>query len=124
MTTLFGPTYCRKARTTRTTSEDTSMLKILFASAVLALALCGCSKKEEGEMSKFKDSAAKAVDSAQDAALHAGNAAKDAAQDAASQVKEAAGEVKDAAAKAGQKAKEGTREAVNKAADKAKEAVK
>jgi gas vesicle protein len=121
----LGPHIAIERRDYRTTSiKEPSMLRILLTSAIVAIALCGCSKNEDAEMNRFKDSAAKAVDSAQAAASHAGNVAKEAAQDAADQTKEAVGEVKEAAAKAGQKAKENTREAVNKAADKAKEAVK
>jgi hypothetical protein len=91
------------------------MLKILFTSAVLALVLCGCSKKDDGAMNDVKNSAAKAIDSAKDAVSNAGDAAKDAAQDAARSVQESARDVTDSAATAGHKA-------MNKAADEVKEA--
>jgi len=101
------------------------MLRILILPVVLALALCGCSKNEEGSMSKANDSATKASDSAKDTPSNAANAPKDVAQatpGTAGTVKEASGETKDAAANAGQKAKEGARQAKSKTTDKAKEA--
>jgi hypothetical protein len=54
------------------------MFGIVTISLLMVIAFAAGSKQEESEMNNAKESAAKAVDSAKDAAAHTGNAVKEA----------------------------------------------
>jgi len=81
------------------------MFRILVVPVLVVLALCGCSKTDDGKTPKFKDSVASP---ASDAASHTEIAPKDRDLSAANEVTDAAAETKNAARKANEKAKKGS----------------